>query len=67
MKVNMLVKRVKLETDVVLTGDGGEDTGLVQVIGNALGVEILVPDNPRLTAAYGAAHLAAEREAQVQT
>jgi predicted CoA-substrate-specific enzyme activase len=62
-KVNMLVKRVKLETDVVLTGGGGEDAGLVQAISNVLGVKILVPDNPQLTAAYGAAHLAAEREA----
>ncbi len=59
-KVSMLVKRLKLEPDVVLTGGGGEDAGLVQAIGDALKIKVLVPDQPRLTAAFGAACLAAE-------
>lgn len=59
-KVGMLVKRLKLTPDVVLTGGGGEDAGLVQTIGDALKTKILVPDHPRLTAAFGAACLAAE-------
>ncbi len=58
-KVAMLVKRVKMESDVVLTGGGGEDAGLVLSIRNALGVNVLVPEQPRLTAAFGAACLAA--------
>ncbi|MBI4763966.1 MAG: 2-hydroxyglutaryl-CoA dehydratase [Deltaproteobacteria bacterium] len=57
-KVAMLVKRVKMEPEVVLTGGGGEDAGLVQAIEEALGLKILVPDLPRLSAAYGAACLA---------
>ncbi len=57
-KVSMLVKRLKMEPDVVLTGGGGEDAGLVQAIGNALGIEIFVPREPRITAAFGAACLA---------
>ncbi|MHB8138019.1 MAG: acyl-CoA dehydratase activase [Smithellaceae bacterium] len=59
-KVSMLVKRMKLEPDVVLTGGGGEDAGLADAIGHALKIKILVPDQPRLTAAFGAACLAAE-------
>lgn len=59
-KVSMLIKRLKLEPDVVLTGGGGEDQGLVQAIGNALKIKILVPEHPRLTAAFGAACLAEE-------
>jgi (R)-2-hydroxyacyl-CoA dehydratese activating ATPase len=59
-KVAMLVRRVKLVPDVVLTGGGGEDAGLVNAVGDALGVTILVPDQPRLSAAYGAACLAEE-------
>lgn len=59
-KVAMLVKRVRMEPAVVLTGGGGEDAGLTLAIGEALGTEILVPENPRLTAAYGAACLAEE-------
>lgn len=57
-KVSMLVKRVKMEPDVVLTGGGGEDAGLVLAISNALGVKVLSPEQPRLTAAFGAACLA---------
>jgi predicted CoA-substrate-specific enzyme activase len=57
-KVAMLVKRVKMEPDVVLTGGGGEDAGLVKAVGDALGTKILVPELPRLSAAYGAACLA---------
>jgi predicted CoA-substrate-specific enzyme activase len=59
-KVSMLVKRLKLEPDVVLTGGGGEDQGLVKAIGDALKIKILVPEHPRLTAAFGAACLAQE-------
>jgi len=59
-KVSMLVKRIKMEPEVVLTGGGGEDSGLVRAVGKALGVAVLVPEKPRLTAAFGAACLAEE-------
>lgn len=59
-KVAMLVKRVKMEPDVVLTGGGGEDAGLALAVGDVLGLKMLVPNKPRLTAAYGAACLAEE-------
>jgi len=59
-KVAMLAKRVKMEPEVVLTGGGAEDAGLVRAVSEALGLEVRVPENPRLTAALGAACLAAE-------
>ena len=59
-KAAMLVKMLKMEPDVVITGGGGEDAGLVSAVGEALGVKILVPDQPRLTAALGAAFLASD-------
>ncbi len=61
-KVAMLAKRIKLEPDVVLTGGGAEDSGLVRSVGQALGTSILVPESPRLTAALGAALLAEENK-----
>jgi predicted CoA-substrate-specific enzyme activase len=61
-KVAMLVKRLKMEQDVVLTGGGGEDAGLVSAVSEALGVNVLVPEYPRLTAALGAARLAKEEK-----
>ena len=61
-KAAMLVKRLKMEQDVVLTGGGGEDAGLVSAVSEALGVNVLVPEQPRLTAALGAATLAKEEK-----
>ena len=65
-KVAMLVKRLKTEQDVVLTGGGGEDTGLVSAVSEALGVNVLVPEHPRLTAALGAAWLANKEKPQTR-
>ena len=61
-KVGMLVKRLKLEPDVVMAGGGGEDEGLVKAVGDVLNLKIWVPEKPRLSAAYGAALLAAEND-----
>ena len=59
-KVAMLAKRIKMEPDLVLTGGGGADAGLVKAVEDVLGIAILVPEHPRLTAALGAALLAEE-------
>jgi predicted CoA-substrate-specific enzyme activase len=59
-KVGILVKQIKMEQDVVLCGGGGADAGLIRAIGDNLGVKILVPEKPRISAAFGAACLAAE-------
>jgi predicted CoA-substrate-specific enzyme activase len=61
-KVAVLIKGLKMERDVVLTGGGGEDKGLVSAVSEALGVDVLVPEQPRLTAALGAARLAQEEK-----
>ncbi len=61
-KVSMLVRRVRMAPEVVLTGGGGEDAGLAAAVNQALGLAVRVPENPRLTAATGAAFLAEEEE-----
>ncbi len=60
-KVAMLTKTLRIEPEVVLTGGGGEDAGLVLAVSEALGIQVLVPEQPRLTAALGAARLAEEQ------
>jgi activator of 2-hydroxyglutaryl-CoA dehydratase len=45
-KVIMFAKPLKVDTDVVLTGGGGEDTGLVLAVSDTLGVKLLVPQQP---------------------
>ena len=59
-KAAVLVKRLGMEREVVVTGGGGEDSGLVSAVSEALEVDVLVPEQPRLTAALGAAILAKE-------
>jgi (R)-2-hydroxyacyl-CoA dehydratese activating ATPase len=59
-KVVLLAKRVNMEPEVVLTGGGAEDAGLVRAVNESLGLKVWVPENPRLTAALGAACLAEE-------
>ena len=59
-KAAMLVQRLTLEPDVVLTGGGGGDAGLIEALSRVLNNKVLVPEQPRLTAAIGAAYLAEE-------
>jgi len=60
-KVSNLTDRVGLEEDCALTGGGALDVGLVKRVQEKLGVHLLVPPEPEITAALGAALLAAER------
>ncbi len=58
-KVVNLVTRVGLLKDCAVTGGGAKDTGLVKTIERELAVHILVPEEPQISAALGAALLAA--------
>jgi len=64
-KVEMLMRRVKWEPPVALVGGGGEDTGLLRAIEEVLKINILVPLQPRLMGAFGAACLAANSHAPI--
>jgi predicted CoA-substrate-specific enzyme activase len=59
-RVAGLARRLGLEPDVVLTGGVAKNTGMVKAITESLGCEILVPEEPLITGALGAAILAAE-------
>jgi activator of 2-hydroxyglutaryl-CoA dehydratase len=54
-KIVNLVTRVGLTRDIVITGGGARDIGLVKTIGAELGTDVLVPEQPQITAALGAA------------
>jgi predicted CoA-substrate-specific enzyme activase len=60
-KISGMSRGVALEKDFAVIGGGALDIGLVQAINEKLGVNALVPDNPRLMAALGAALLASEK------
>ncbi|MGD2126674.1 MAG: acyl-CoA dehydratase activase [Desulfobacteraceae bacterium] len=56
-RVARMVKRLKVEKEVILTGGGGKNKGLVQALSEQLGCEIWVPPEPLITGALGAALL----------
>lgn len=59
-KIVNLVVRVGLAPDCAITGGGAKDSGLVKTIEAELGTNLFVPEEPRITAALGAALLASQ-------
>lgn len=59
-RVATLAKRFKIEPDVVLTGGVAKNIGMVKAMKEHLGCKLLVPEEPLLTGAMGAAILAKE-------
>jgi (R)-2-hydroxyacyl-CoA dehydratese activating ATPase len=59
-RIAALARRLGIEPDLVLTGGVAKNTGMVRAMKENLGCEILVPEEPLLTGALGAALLAKE-------
>jgi len=59
-KICALVNRVGLEKDCALSGGGGLDIGLIKILEKELGIQLLIPPQPQLTTALGAAVIAGE-------
>jgi predicted CoA-substrate-specific enzyme activase len=59
-RIAALVRRLGIEPDLVLTGGVAKNIGMVEAMKESLGCEILVPEEPLLTGALGAAILAKE-------
>jgi (R)-2-hydroxyacyl-CoA dehydratese activating ATPase len=60
-KIVNLVVRLGLEQDCAVTGGGAKDPGLVKTMETELATPVLVPEQPQITAALGAALFAFER------
>lgn len=56
-RVASMAKKLKLADDVVVTGGGAKNRGLVKALSDVLGHRLLVPSEPLLTGAVGAALL----------
>ena len=59
-RVARMVQRLRVEPDVVLTGGVAKNIGVVKAMKENLGYKILVPPDPLLTGAIGAAILGKE-------
>ena len=56
-RIYAMVRRLKIEREVALTGGGAKNIGLVKAMEAKLGFPVLVPPEPLLTGAIGAALL----------
>ena len=59
-RVARMVERLSVEPDVLFTGGVANNIGVVKALEQKLGCDILVPENPLLSGAIGAALLAKE-------
>jgi predicted CoA-substrate-specific enzyme activase len=56
-RISRMVKRLKVANEVVITGGGAKNAGLVKALSDKLGYTTLVPPEPLITGAIGAALL----------
>lgn len=56
-RIYSMVRRLKIEPEVVVTGGGAKNIGLVKALEAKLGYPVLIPPEPLLTGAIGAALL----------
>ena len=59
-RISTMVNRLRVEEAVVVTGGGAKNKGLLKALCEQLGHEILVPEEPLITGALGAALLGRE-------
>jgi predicted CoA-substrate-specific enzyme activase len=66
-KVETMAARLGIEPDCALVGGGAKDIGLVKSIEESLACTLLVPEEPQIVAALGAALIAREKAATIKT
>jgi len=65
-QISTLVERLGIEEDYAVVGGGAKDIALVKALEDIAGLKLLVPDEPQLTAAIGAAIIAREELAAIR-
>ncbi len=64
-KIHVLMERLGLEPDYALVGGGAKNIGLVRSIEEKLQAKVLIPEQPQLVAALGAALIAEEKAVKI--
>jgi predicted CoA-substrate-specific enzyme activase len=59
-RISRMVNRLRVEDAVIVTGGGGKNKGLLKALSEQLGHEILVPEEPLIIGALGAALMGKE-------
>jgi predicted CoA-substrate-specific enzyme activase len=60
-RIGAMAQRMRVEDDCAFTGGGAVDIGLVKIMEKRIGKKITTPEDPLITAAIGAALIAAEK------
>lgn len=63
-RVGGLAKRLGIKEDVAFTGGVAKNVGFMKTLGDNLGVKLVIPEEPQLVAALGAAVAAGEEAAR---
>ena len=63
-RIYAMIERLKIEDDIVVTGGGALNIGLVRALEEKLGRTVLIPSSPQFTGALGAALLASDLTTQ---
>jgi predicted CoA-substrate-specific enzyme activase len=59
-RICRMINRLRVEDSVIVTGGGAKNRGLLKVLSEQLGRKVLVPEEPLLTGALGAALMGKE-------
>lgn len=60
-RIGAMAQRMRVEDDCAFTGGGAVDIGFVKIMEKRIGKKITTPEDPLITAAIGAALIAAEK------
>jgi len=60
-RIYSMVRRINIVKEVAITGGGAKNVGLRQALADRIGFPVVVPEEPLITGALGAALIAAER------
>lgn len=60
-RIISMVKKINIEAEVAITGGGAKNAGLCKALEERIGIPVVVPPEPLITGALGAAILAEEK------
>lgn len=64
-RIYNMVKKIQIEKEVAITGGGAKNKGLCKALEQRIGFPVIVPPEPLITGALGAALIAEEKAAQL--
>jgi predicted CoA-substrate-specific enzyme activase len=65
-RIHAMVGKIKIQKDVAITGGGAKNIGLVKALEQRIGFPVVVPPEPLITGALGAALIAGEAAAALE-